>query len=166
MPSFVVASTVKSKPEKLSKDLLTMAGVNEELHPFLHMSSPIEWRTQPISGWPINTRLFKSWITLAGVIPVDRHQFEFKAIHRHGFKECSSSFFNHEWHHERTIEASAEHSIIRDSVHYTSKVAVAGILMKPLYQAIFKHRHRKLRLKYGACVVKHESNSKYETNEK
>ena len=149
MPNFEMESILKSDIERLSKELFTMKGVNEELYPIVTMSAPTIWKSKPITDWPKNTKLFKSRINFLGYIPIDLHDFEFSDISKDGFKENSSSLMNKQWKHERSIVQSGDDVIVRDRVDYESKVGLVGLLLKPVYKSIFRHRHSKLKAKYG-----------------
>ena len=149
MPNFEMESILTSDIEKLSKELFTMNGVNEELFPIINMSAPTMWKSKPITDWPKNRTLFKSRINFLGYIPIDLHRFEFSDTSKYGFKECSSSLMNKRWKHERSIIQSGDNVIVRDRVNYESKVGIMGLLLKPVYTSIFKHRHSRLKAKYG-----------------
>lgn len=148
MPKFEMETSLPVSPDKLSADLLFMSGVNYELSPILKMSAPQKWEVEPISKWPVNSDIFSSTILLFGFLPIDLHRFNFLSVNGMGFKEASSSLLNKLWSHERTISTSGSGSKIKDVVHYKSKLGFLGNLFKPVYQAIFAHRHKRLKLKY------------------
>lgn len=56
-------------------DGMTMEGVNAELWPLARMTALPKWRDRPILEWPTGQILFKSWVLLLGVLPIDRHVF-------------------------------------------------------------------------------------------
>lgn len=149
MQRFEVTTRLCVDPSQLARDTLTMEGVNYELGPLLSMSTPASWHSKPITEWPINQALFTSTIFLLGFIPIDRHQFKFDAIHQFGFHEASKSMINSEWSHERVISPDGLGSIVKDVVIYKSKLGVLGALFTPVYKAIFRHRHRRLRARYS-----------------
>ncbi len=149
MPEFVMETTLPVSPETLAYDLLNMSGVNEELFPYLKMTSPNAWQHKPIAEWPRNESLFTSTILLLGLIPIDRHEFRMIDVDPSGFKESSRSWTNHEWQHERKISAHQMGATVKDVVTYQSKVALMGRLFLPVYRLVFKHRHRRLAKKYS-----------------
>ncbi len=84
----------------------SMRSVNWELWPIVRMTSPKEWENRPIDSWEGDVELFKSWILLFGLIPVDRHSFRLRNTPEgFVFNECSKSWVNKEWNHHRTILA-------------------------------------------------------------
>ena len=53
------------------------------------------------------------------------------------------------WSHERLIKSVGSDSVIKDVIIYKSKLGILGNLFMPIYKAIFKHRHNRLRAKYS-----------------
>ena len=126
-----------------------MDGVNYELGPVLHMSAPAEWANLHFADWAENRELFTSKITLFGFIPFDSHQFRFKATHVTGFHENSRNIMNSLWEHRRELCGDDSTTTVTDRVSYESKIGVLGYLMYPIYRAVFRYRHRRLKTKYG-----------------
>jgi hypothetical protein len=149
MPSFEMEIQLPVNSSELAHDTLNMSGVNYELGPFLKMSAPDIWQSKSITEWPTNQNLFSSNILLLGLIPIDRHFFNFKTIDSFGFKESSKSLMNSLWSHERLIKSVGSDSVIKDVIIYKSKLGILGNLFMPIYKAIFKHRHNRLRAKYS-----------------
>lgn len=148
MPRIEMETSLPVSPAVLASELLTMEGVNDELSPILKMTAPQPWASKPISEWPVNSEIFSSRILLFGVMPIDLHRFKFESVHGMGFKESSKSLFNRHWSHERTIRESGSGATVKDVLHYTSQLGFLGYLFMPLYQAIFSHRHKRLKRKY------------------
>ena len=54
------------------------------------------------AGWKPRQRLFRSWILLAGIIPVEYDDIVFEEVEPgHRFQERSSMFTLRVWEHER-----------------------------------------------------------------
>jgi hypothetical protein len=149
MPSFKTETQLAVSVNELAHDSLNMSGVNYELGPLLKMSAPDNWQSKPITDWPTNQNLFISTILLLGLIPIDRHYFNFKTIDSFGFNENSKSLMNKLWSHERKIKSNGSGSVITDVIIYKSKLGILGNLFMPIYKALFKHRHNRLRAKYS-----------------
>ena len=149
MPSFEMETQLPVSSNELAHDTLKMSGVNYELGPLLKMSAPEIWQSKSITEWPTNQNLFSSNILLLGLIPIDRHFFNFNTIDSFGFKENSKSLMNSLWSHERLIKSVGSGSVIKDVIIYKSKLGILGNLFMPVYKAIFKHRHNRLRAKYS-----------------
>lgn len=149
MPQFEMKVFLPANPACLSSDLLCMSGVNYELSPILKMSVPEKWATTSISDWPINEELFSSKVLFFGFIPIDLHSFTFLFVNTSGFKESSKTLINSVWSHERTISNNGSGAIVSDVIYFKSKLGFLGYLFKPVSQAIFAHRHKRLILKYA-----------------
>lgn len=129
---------------------LTMIGVNYELGPFLKMSCSKEWERRSLTEWQTGAPLFRSVIFALWVLPIDVHSFYMEKVSRHGFEEHSSSWMNSLWRHKRTVEPNGSSCAIRDMVEFTPRVRMVGGLAARIYQAVFKHRHKRLQVRFGA----------------
>ena len=68
-----------------------MTGVNYELHPFIRMTTR---ERGPLPAEVDGNVIFKSWLLLFGVVPLDRHALALAGVHQGvGFVEESSSWF-------------------------------------------------------------------------
>jgi hypothetical protein len=124
--------------------------VNWELAPIVKMTAPSRWQNSRIADWEVGGPLFKSWILLFGVLPVDRHSFRLrKPTFDRGFDECSSSWMNRAWNHRREIRANDLGCTVVDRVEVASRVPLFAPLLMPIYRLIFRHRHSRLRRKFG-----------------
>lgn len=149
MPSFEIETKLNVKPDTLSKDVLTMSGVNYELMPLVRMTAPLEWADKPLYDWPVESPVFTSTLMLFGFFPIDRHEFRFLVTGSKGFRECSSSLSNREWRHDRSIGSDGSSCIVRDTVMFEPKLKILGAIMLPIYKYIFWHRHKRLKAKYS-----------------
>ena len=133
----------------------TIDEVNAELTPLVRMSAPAEWIGRPIVEWPEKQRLFTSWILLFGVLPIDRHAFCLRSVEpAEGFFEDSSSTMNRYWRHRRRVTPIEGGCRVTDRVEYESRLPLWGFLLKPVYELVFRQRHRKLRAAYGEIAGK------------
>jgi ligand-binding SRPBCC domain-containing protein len=129
---------------------ITLSGVNAELWPLVQMTAPSQWANTPLAQWPEKQELFKSWILLFGVLPIDRHAFCLQSVMPgRGFVETSSSTVNAQWNHTRTVTPIAGGCRVTDTVAYQSRVSLLGYLLRPTYQLVFWWRHRRIRAKFG-----------------
>lgn len=129
---------------------LTLRGLNAELWPWVRMTAPEEFTQLPLEQWPAQTALFKSWILLLGILPMDRHAFYLESVTSgSGFAERSSSVVNAQWNHTRVILPIAGGCRVTDTLRYQSRLALLGYLLRPAYQLVFWWRHRRLRSWFG-----------------
>lgn len=126
-----------------------MKGVNDELMPLVKMTAPSGWTSKPLSQWPVGSKLFSSIILLFGFIPVDVHTFELEKVSANGFEERSRSLSNREWRHKRTITQLGVGCLVTDEVEFSPRVRLFGAIMAPVYRAIFAHRHKRLKARFG-----------------
>ncbi|MFZ6644900.1 hypothetical protein ACO0LO_04245 [Undibacterium sp. TJN25] len=130
---------------------MSMQTVNWELSPIVRMSAPEPWRDCTLDQWQAGRLLFKSWIFLFGFIPVDLHAFRLEAIYAGaGFQENSSSWANKEWRHRRMVAARGDGCTVTDHVVVAGRIPFVAALLMPVYEFVFRHRHRRLRKKYGS----------------
>ena len=148
MIEFEYSSELKVDAEILRRDAFTMKGVNFELFPLVKMTSTTRYSNTSILEWPKNQQVFTSILLLGGIVPIDYHNFTFVALESDGFEECSNTLMNKEWKHKRTIKDFGGNALVIDNVSYKSRIYFVGLLMKPIYKFIFKHRHKRLREKY------------------
>ena len=132
-----------------------MRGVNAELAPWLRMTAPPEAANLRIEDAPVGQPLFTSWVLLAGVLPVDRHAFKFAEVERgRGFVEQSTSWTERRWEHRRHVELCGEHGCtVTDRLTFTPRVSVSGPLLSRVVGAVFAHRHRVLRERFGGRAM-------------
>jgi ligand-binding SRPBCC domain-containing protein len=129
----------------------TMNGVNAELGPWLSMTAPPEARDLRIEDAPIGEPLFASWVLLRGLLPIDRHYFKLTEVrHGRGFVENSTSWTERNWEHRRHVEARGEDAcVLTDRLTFTPRIAASGPLLERVIGAVFRHRHRVLRERFG-----------------
>lgn len=123
----------------------TMEGVNDELTPFIRMTSPNSMRRLPFTQAPLKQPLFASWLLLFGVLPFDRHQLRLDEVWEGGFRENSSSLIHRVWRHERIITANGNESMLTDTLDFEPRISVFGYILLPIVRFVFQHRHRRLK---------------------
>lgn len=153
MIRFELESPITAAPEVVWRDVATMSGVNAELRPFVRLTVPDGCEELSAS----NSRVMKgfvSWILLFGVVPIDRHDFGFDEISSSSFTERSRSVLNRSWQHDRSIRLGddAASSVVRDSLIVEARLRAVEPLLRPILRALFGHRHRRLRKRYGAVA--------------
>ncbi len=134
---------------QIVKNQLNFSGVNYELHPIVHMTSPTKWKSKSLIEAPVNEKLFSSVILLFGFIPIDVHHLCFKQIFENGFKETSSSVLMKHWNHYRRIEKFDQGCVLTDEISFSTRLPFLEVLIKPIYLFVFGHRHERLKRKFG-----------------
>jgi hypothetical protein len=153
LPGFTFSSKLPVPAEQVLATL-NMVGVNAELYPLVKMTAPNCFAECSILGWPQRQQLFKSWVLLFGIVPIDHHSFYFDTINpEEGFSESSSSTTNAIWSHERKITPQPTGCCVIDTVRYKSRLPFIDVILKPAYKLVFWRRHQNLRSKYGGCAA-------------
>ena len=102
---------------------------------------------------PLGRRWFRSWILLFGVIPFDYDDLCIERLEEgRGFLECSTMLSARTWEHERTLEPhSGGGTRVTDRVAFEPRLRFAARPHRAVVEAIFRHRHRRLRKFFGAA---------------
>ncbi len=130
-----------------------MDTVNYELGPWIRMSAPDAWRRLKLEDWSGIHSLFESWILLFGVVPIDRHAFGTLDLGpERKFVETSTSWINRHWRHERVVAPAAGGCEIVDSIDFAPRLRALSAVLEPVYRLVFRHRHARLRARYGSPV--------------
>lgn len=132
---------------------LTMPGVNAELMPLLRMTYPAQYREIDAKQAPVNTLLFRSWLLLFGLIPVDLHALAFDRLLDNGFDERSTSGLQKIWIHRRRVEPIDGGARVIDELEFEPRLAWLRGFDRFMVAQTFAHRHRRLRTRYGELPV-------------
>jgi ligand-binding SRPBCC domain-containing protein len=142
---------------------VTPDGINDELRPILRMTMPRGMDAATIEDVAIGEELGRSWILLAGLIPVDYDDLRLVAIDREPkggqtlfrFEECSRTAAFAVWSHERIVESEGDHACtVTDRLGWELKPIPARVpgsarLAAAIVGFLFRHRHRRLRRRWG-----------------
>jgi len=133
----------------------TMAGVNAELGPWIRMTAPGDASRFRVEDAPIGETIFHSWVLFGGVLPIDRHSMRLVAVnHGQGFVEDSVSWSERRWGHQRDLDPVSEHRTrVTDRLTFTPRVEASGPMLVRVVGAVFRHRHRQLRKRFGGVAV-------------
>jgi hypothetical protein len=149
MPIISVISKLRVAPEEFWSTQ-SLDAVNDELRPWIHMSAPKVWRHRLPKEWQDAGVLFKSWVLLLGLFPIDLHAYgSFSFDPQSGVVERSSSWINSAWQHERTTEPTDTGCVVRDRVTFMPRFAPLGSVLAAIYLRVYLHRHKRLEAMYG-----------------
>jgi hypothetical protein len=129
-----------------------MAGVNWELSPYVRMTVPRRAKDMTIGDAPIGIVAFRSVLLAFTVVPFDVHAFQLDAVTPpHGFVEESTSLVQRRWRHERTITATADRECeVIDTIAVDPRLRCTEPLVAAVVRFLFRHRHQRLRTRFGA----------------
>jgi hypothetical protein len=132
----------------------TASGINDELRPWLRMTAPPSLRSHGLSLVRPGERVCRSWVLLLGVVPVDYDDITLEQIEPpHRFLERSTMLSQRQWEHERTIEPAPGGCAITDRIRYQPRLPIPDLFLRRLYRAVFAHRHRRLRKRFGGQAL-------------
>lgn len=115
------------------------------MHPVLKMTFPKGKASildfQVVPGKP----LFRSWILLFGVLPIDRSDLTMLEVEQGRFVEQSPMVSMRQWRHERVIIPTNDNegALVIDTLEFSPRFAapLVGLFVK----RFFEHRHSVLR---------------------
>jgi hypothetical protein len=150
-----IASDLAADPQAVLAHVGTLAGVNQELRPIFTMTAPRSFRGRSLFQAPVGRPLFRSWLLLGGVVPVDFDHLTFESVDpASGFVESSTMLTMATWRHERRVTARAPSGTrIVDRLAFTPRVPGTGRALASLVERLFLHRHARLRALFGTAAV-------------
>ncbi|HVN83495.1 MAG TPA: hypothetical protein VMW17_01485 [Candidatus Binatia bacterium] len=150
MPAFEIASQLAAPRQHVWAHASTMAGVNAELRPLIRMTYPRATDRLDPASVPLGRPLFRSWVLLLGILPIDRHDLTLVSIDPPtGFYEDSRSWLQRRWVHIRTLEETPHGCRVTDRLDFTPRLPAMGRLLSIAIRRIFEHRHGYLRRRFG-----------------
>jgi hypothetical protein len=150
--SFELSTDLAAAQRRVLDHAATMPGVNRELGPLLRMTMPSAYREQTLFDAPVGQPLFRSWLLVAGILPIDYDHLSFEAIDpASGFVESSTTLSMSTWRHERRVVANERGgSRLVDRIAFTPRIPGTGALLIRIAKALFRHRHARLRAIFGS----------------
>ena len=145
LASFEVASIVPAAPAAVWDRVTTFEGVNDELMPLVRMTCPPAMRRIDPATVPLGRPWFRSWLLLFGFLPFDFDHLRLVAIEPgRGFHEDSTMLSQRRWIHRRTLEPVPGGTRVVDRIAFEPRIPGSGALLRPVFRAVFRHRHRRL----------------------
>lgn len=147
---FRFASDLAAPAEALWVHATSPGGVNRELFPLARMTFPGNAERLAFDAEHLGQRLFRSWILLLGVLPVDYDDLTLQRVTPGlEFVEVSPMLSQREWYHQRTLAPVAGGTRLTDTVRFVPRVAVLGQPYQVVFAQAFALRHRNLRRLFG-----------------
>ena len=154
--AFEVSSRLHAPADEVWSRATTAAGVNAELMPLVRMTVPRGLGDLDIASVRPGTRLGRSWLLLGGLIPFDYDDIVIERVEPgRAFHEHSTMGSQRSWRHERRVEpAGGGACTVLDRIRFEPRVPFAAPLLLPVVRLFFRHRHRRLRRRYGGTRVR------------
>lgn len=152
--AFEIASELAADRGVVLARAATWAGVNEELGPVFRMTAG-SFRGRSLFEARTGEPLFRSWLLLGGVVPVDFDHLRFEEIDpESGFVEASTMASMSEWRHERRVtDLPGGGCRVVDRLSFRPRVPGTGAALARFVAFVFRHRHRRLRARYGEAAA-------------
>lgn len=143
-----VASKLHTSTDRVWAHARTLRGVNAELQPWVAMTAPRGALT--LDDVPTDRVLFSSILLFLGIVPFDVHHLRMAEVRRGWwFRERSSSWLHRSWGHDRTLSEHVGGCVLEDRVVVRCRIPLVDPLVGWLVGALFRHRHRYLRRRFG-----------------
>jgi ligand-binding SRPBCC domain-containing protein len=150
MRSVQQESVLAARPDAVWARVSTFAGINDELRPLMRMTAPARVRALEPADVVLGERVFRSWVLLFGVLPIDYDDLTLIALEPgRGFHERSSMLSMRVWEHERWLSAEGEGCRIVDRLSFQPRLPGMGPLIERFIRMTFRHRHKRLRRRFG-----------------
>ncbi len=145
-------SVLTAPRERIWGWITSVDGISAELWPLLRMTVPKGIRSLTDVEVRSGERLFRSYILLFGLIPIDYSDLTLLHLEPlRGFVEQSPMGLMTLWRHERSIREQLSENdgtvVIVDRLAFSSRGA--GTLVRWFLRKLFQHRHAVLRARFG-----------------
>lgn len=148
MQRFSISSRLVAPADRVWARVTTFEGVNDELRPVMRMTAPAHVRELDEQTVVLGERLFRSWILLFGVLPVDYDDLTLVELEPgRRFLERSPMLSMRSWQHERVVEPHGGGCTVTDRLEFEPRLPLPAA---PVIGALFRHRHRRLRRRFGS----------------
>lgn len=154
--TFELRSELAAPAEEVWNHATTMAGVNEELGPWVRMTHPAELRDLTTAPPDLlGSVAFESWLLAFGFLPFDRHAMRLMEIDDRGadggsFVEDSTTWLQKRWRHERSVAPVADGTCaVTDRLVVEPRLGLARAIVTRIVPWLFGRRHRKLVARFG-----------------
>ncbi len=137
-------SHLSASPEVVWAWMTSLEGISKEMAPWLRMSAPRGVHSIAGLAFQPGVPLFRSWICLFGVLPVDFSDLTLLSLTPgQGLVEQSHMGSMRFWRHERSIRALGTGCAITDTLTFEPRWG--GPLLVAFVRWFFAHRHKQLR---------------------
>ena len=149
MYRFRVSSRLSAAPQDVWDRAVTVEGINYELGPWVRMTVPRGLDMDALRAG----QLGRSWILAFGVLPVDYDDLGLAVLEDgKGFRERSTMASASAWHHDRElVPLPGGGTRVVDEIGFEPRIGAFGGLQAFVFQAMFRHRHRRLRRRFGVA---------------
>lgn len=150
---FSISTNLSASVDAVWAGSTSFEGINDEFHPLLKMTAPAHVRSRGLEGVTTGERICRSWILLFKLIPVDYDDLVLESLGPGTeFHERSTMLTQRVWEHDRIVKATGENTCrISDRIAWEPRLPIPGSLLRPLFGAVFKYRHHRLRRRWNGA---------------
>jgi hypothetical protein len=146
-------SVLEASPIEVWERAGSVSGANDELWPLARMTFPfrLDRHTPPeqVVGKDIT-----GWMLAFGFVPVDRRTMQIEVFEEGRFRECSTSWMQGRWCHERTAVAGDDGStVLTDRLVLEPRGRLMEAFLRRAITLTFRRRHRRLRNHFDKASV-------------
>ncbi len=150
--AFEAQSRLAAAPEEVWAAVTRPQVLNDELGPWFRVPIPSAARDLHIDTAPIGVRIARAWVLLQGVLPVDYDDLTLVSVGPGmRFHERSPMLSCSVWEHRRSVEPDQSGSLITDRISFKPRWFMSGRLYLAIVRLIFRHRHARLRQRFGTA---------------
>jgi ligand-binding SRPBCC domain-containing protein len=149
--SFEVSSRLSAPAAEVWAHATSMTGVNRELFPLVRMTHPRGLESLGDAELQLGRRAFRSWILLAGFLPIDYDDLTFVELGPGRFLERSPMLTQREWQHERCVDTVSGGCVLTDRLRFVPRIAALGPVFLLTFRLAFRLRHWNLRRRFGGA---------------
>jgi ligand-binding SRPBCC domain-containing protein len=148
--AFEISTRLDASRDEVWSRVVTPEGVNHELMPLMRMTVPRGAPTIDLSSVELGKPIGRSWVLFLGLIPVDFDEINIVELDPGSrFVERSRMLSQRFWQHIRTVRAEDGGSVVTDEISWEPRLPIPTAALSPMFRAIFRHRHRRLRRHFG-----------------
>lgn len=161
MRGFEIISRLDADADDVWRFVTSPEGINEELSPWLRMTMPGPMRGRGVADVPVGVPLGRSWLLLFGVLPVEYDAISLDSLEPGAFRERSSMATLRSWRHDRRVRPCEGGCEVTDRLGWQARLPGSGGVAAQIVAALFRHRHRRLRARFGGEILRAEALDSY-----
>lgn len=144
---------VQAHVEEVWARVVTPAGFNHEMRPWITMRMPRGARGLTVETVPLGRPIGRAWLRLLGVIPFDYDRLVIVEVEPgRRFLERSTMLSMRQWEHERILTPTPAGTDVHDRIAFEPRLALRPLarLLAQGVDTFFRHRHRRLRQHFSS----------------
>ncbi|MGV9710052.1 hypothetical protein ACWDTI_05255 [Gordonia sp. NPDC003424] len=146
-------SEVAASSEAVWDRVASMAGINDELMPYMRMVLPRRHRGKTLADIEVGVPVGRVWLLYGGVLPIDWDDLTIVDLTPGvGFREESSMATMTTWTHDRRLASRPNRGTeVTDVLEFRPRLPLRPLtpILEWFVGHLFRHRHRRLARYFG-----------------